>query len=272
MKKMSLISVVFLAVFLAYGATGDILRSQALAGQPANGVRGLAMDWDTGLIWVAGPISTGSISYTTMDPVTMSTGTWMPVASDLQWVFDIGYGYIDGSTKYLLMNDQYSLFTKMIDPTTGAYAGGLPDYYSSANYTDGCAVDWSNNNVYLSSHGDPDVVFYNGTSHSIFASISGAANMGTAMGWGHLFVLRTSTYYTIEVYTIAGTFVQSIPLNSWPSGDYVLGLSCGQVDASGSNESLFLADFMTKRVHEIEVGDYATGLSRTTWGEIKASF
>lgn len=274
MKNLIVLFVLILVVSSTYATPGDILRSQSLAGQPANGVRGLAMDWDTGLIWVAGPESANNIQYATMDPVTMSAGSWTAVASVLYWAFDIGYGFDEAGTKYLLMNDQNSPFTKMIDPVSGAWAGSLPDYYSATDYTDGCSVDWDNNDVYLSSHGDPNVVCFDGSSHSIFASISGARNMGAAVGWEHLFILRTSSYYSIEVYQLDGTFVESIPLTGWLSDNYVLGLSCGQEDAVGDNETLFFADFVTKQVHEIEVGDYTTLLSLTpsTWGEIKAGF
>ncbi len=273
MKNLIVLFFLILVVSLTYATPGDILRSQSLTGQPANGVRGLAMDWDTGLIWVAGPVAPNNITYATMDPVTMSAGTWTAVASDLGWVFDIGYGFDDMGTKYLLMNDADSPFTKLIDPANGSYYTSLPDYYTTDDYTDGCSVDWDNNDVYLSSYANPDVVYYDGSSHSIFASISGALNMGAAVGWEHLFILRTSAYYTIEVYQLDGTFVESIPLTGWPAGNYVLGLSCGRVDAVGDNETLFFADFITHQVHEIEVGNYTSvSLTRSTWGEIKAGF
>jgi len=273
MKFFAAVIFALLTASAAFAATGDILRSQPLAGQPLNGVRGLAMDWDTGLIWVAGPDAENTIKYATMDPVTMTPGTWMSAAFDQYWVFDIGYGYDSGGTKYLLMNDQSSPFTKMIDPADGSYDGSLPDYYSVSDYTDGCGVDWTNNYVYLSSHGSPEVVYYDGATFNPFASITDGLNMGLAVGWEHVFVIRTSPWYTIEVYQINGTFVESIPLNSW-SGNYVIGLSCGQEDVVGNNESLFFADFISQQVHEIEVGDYTTpgSLTQSTWGEIKAGF
>ncbi|MCK5117190.1 MAG: hypothetical protein KAR44_11360 [Candidatus Aegiribacteria sp.] len=274
MKELMAFLLLVLFASSIHAAPGDILRSQTLSGQPSSGVRGLAMDWDTGLIWVAGPNGSSNIIYTTMDPVTMTTGTWLAAAADLGWIFDIGYGFDDGGTKYLLMNDQYSPFTKMIDPLDGSYDGQLPDYYSSGNYTNGCTVDWNTNNVYISSHGNPYVVYYYGVFYYPFTSITGAKNMGTAVGWDHLFILRTSSFYTIEVYEIGGAFIGSIPLAAWPSDNYVLGLSCGREDAVGENETLFFADLLTKQVHEIEVGDYTTpgSLTPSTWGEIKAGF
>ena len=272
MKNLTVMFFVLLVASMAYATPGDIIRSQALSGQPANGVRGLAMDWDTGMIWVAGPQSSAYIKYTTMDPETMAAGAWLTVSSDLGWVFDIGYGFEDLGTKYLLMNDQYSPFTKLIDPADGSYYTCLPDYYGEYEYTDGCSVDWNKNYVYLSSYGDPDIVYYDGSSHNVFATISGALNMGAAVGWDHLFIIRTEPYYTIEVYQINGTFVESLALTPW-YGDYVMGLSCGREDAVGDNETLFFADFLTLRVHEIEVGNYTgTSLTPSTWGEIKAVF
>jgi hypothetical protein len=270
MKHLVVILVVLLAS-VAWGIEGDILRSMTLSGQPANGVRGLAKDWDTGDIWVAGPQGTSSIIFTEMDEVTMSTGTWM-TASGQYWVFDIGYGYDDMGTKYLIMNDQQSPFSRMYDPSNGSFYGSLPDYYSAGNYTDGCSVDWATNYVYLSSYGDANCVYYDGSSWNVFTNIPGALNMGCAVGWGHVFYIRTSTYYTIEVYQLDGTFVESISLNSWPSGNYIMGLACGQENEVGDHETLFFADFVSRQVHEVEVGNYETSLERSTWGEIKAVF
>lgn len=264
---------VLLIVPVVFANPGDILRSQSLSGQPAGGVRGLAMDWDTGMIWVAGISSVYNLRYTTMDPGTMSSGTWQSVDDYVYWIFDIGYGYEDNGIKYLLINDKYSPYTKMIDPANGSYDDNLPDYYSYEDYTDGCSVDWNNNNVYLSSYGNDEVVYYDG-SHHTFSNISGARNMGAAVGWGHLFILRTNTYYTIEVYQLDGTYIESIALAGWNPAHWVMGLSCGQENVVGDNESLFFSDFITHQVHEIEVGDYTTGsnLTESTWGAIKAGF
>lgn len=273
MRCLPLLYLLLFISFVAFADPGDIVRSQSLSGQPAGGVRGLAMDWDTGMIWVAGIAGGNNVRYTTMDPVTMSAGTWQSVESSVYWVFDIGYGYEDSGTKYLLINDMNSPFTKMIDPADGSYCGNLPDYFNISDDTDGCSVDWDNNNVYLSSYGNDDVVYYNG-SHNIFATISGARNMGAAVGWEHLFILRTTTYYTIEVYQLNGTFVESIPLEGWSPGNWVMGLSCGRENAVGDNETLFFADFITHQIHEVEVGNYTTGtnLARASWATIKASF
>lgn len=274
MKNLTVVFFVLLVASLAHATPGDIIRSQPLTGQPYYGVRGLAKDWDTGMIWVAGPENMYDVKYTTMEPATMIVATWQTAASNLYWVYDIGYGFEDFGTKYLLMNDYESPFTKMIDPADGSYYTCLPDYFTIADVTEGCSVDWDNNYVYLCSYGNPDVVYYNGSSHNVFTSIPNALNMGTAVGWEHLFILRTDPYYTIEVYQINGSFVESIPLLSWPTDHYVIGLSCGRENAVGDNETLFFADFITEQVHEIEVGDYTTPTSLTpsTWGEIKAGF
>lgn len=272
MKGLILSAVMLLLVSAAFAAPGDIIRSQSISGQPVNGVRGLARDWNTDRIWVAGPNTSSDIIYTSIDMETLAPDAWMG-ASGMYWVFDIGYGYDDGGTMYLVMNDQTSPYSKLIDPADGSYDGSLPDYFSSADYTDGAAVDWATNYVYMSSHGSDEVVYYDGAAFNVFGTISGAKNMGTAVGWDHLFVIRTSTYYTIEVYELNGTFVESIPLNGWPSGNYLIGLACGREDVVGSNESLFFADFITQQVHEVEVGDYAgTSLQQSTWGAIKAGF
>ncbi len=252
---------------------GDIIRSQSISGQPENGIRGLARDWDTGRLWVAGPEDGYYVMYTSLDIETLAPEGWQTASDTLHWVFDIGYGYDMGGTKCLLMNDQQSPFTKMIDPSDGSCLGNLPDYYSSADFTDGCAVDADANRVYLSSHGNPEVVYYDGAIFNLFGTISGAKNMGAAVGWDHVFIIRTDPYYTIEVYDLGGGFVESIPLSGWSSGNYVMGLACGREDVSGDSESLFFADFITNQVHEVEVGDYnGTSLQQSTWGGIKAGF
>jgi len=117
------------------------------------------------------------------------------------------------------------------------------------------------------------VVLYDGMAHSTFASITGAKNMGTAIGWGHVFVIRTDAFYTIEVYTLDGTFVESIPLNGYSTSNYLIGLSCGREDVVDDNESLFFASFISMEVYEVEVGNYTgSALQSATWGEIKGSF
>jgi len=273
MKTLWLLAVVLLVATTAFAVPGDTIRSASVSGQPANGIRGLARDWDTDRIWVAGPANSNDIKFTSIDLETLTPGTWLTAAGQY-WVFDIACGF-DYNTmpNVLLMNDQSSPFTKMIEPSSGVNLGSLPDYYTSGEYTDGAAVDWDNNNVFLSSYGNANVVYYDGSTYNTFATISGALNMGTAVGWGHVFVLRTSPYYTIEVYQLDGTFVQSIPLNGWGSSTYVIGLSCGRENVVGDNESVFLASFTTYMIYEVEVGNYTTSaLEQSTWGAIKAGF
>jgi hypothetical protein len=273
MRILLLLAVALLLASTALAVPGDVIRGQSLSGQPANGVRGLARDWDTGRVWVAGPQGTGAIIYTSMDAATMTPDAWIPTAG-MYWVFDIACGFdYNTMTNCLLMNDQSSPFTRIIEPTSGALLGNLPDYYTAGEYTDGAAVNWDNNTVILSSYGNTNVVSYDGSSYTTFATIPGALNMGVAIGWGHVFILRTSTFYTIEVYLLDGTFVESIPLNSWPGGNYVIGLACGQENIVGDNESLFFASFITNQVYEVEVGDYnPSSLEQSTWGAIKAGF
>ncbi len=194
-------------------------------------------------------------------------------ADSQYWVFDIGYGYEDGGTTYLLMNDQNSPFTKMIDPADGSYDGSLPDHYSAADYTDGCGVDVDTNEVYISSYYNTNVAYYDGA-WSDYDS-PGGLNMGTAVGWGKIFVVRTSTFYDILVYDLATrTLEDTISLNSWGATDYLIGIACGQENIVGDNESVFIATFVTGNIFEVEVGDYNTpaNIKSASLGEIKASF
>lgn len=256
----------------AFSTPGDILRSETISGQPGYGIRGLARDWDTDRIWVAGlKVAPYDVVFTSLDISTLTPDTWRVVPSMMR-IYDIGYGYTESGSKYLVMNDLCNPITSIIDPSDGSLTGSLPAYYSCN--TTGCAVDCSSNYIYLSSYGDGDVVYWDGSQYNDFVFLVGGLNMGTAVGWDHLFILRTNPFYSIEVYRIDGTFVESIGLNNWVGDNFVMGLACGQQDVVGDNESLFFADFVTYRVHEVEVGNYSTpgALEQNSWGQIKASF
>ncbi len=273
MKYYTLIILIY--TMTAFSAPGDILRSDSIPGQPGYGIRGLAKDWDSDRIWVAGYTDTGPFDaiFTSLDILTLTPDTWK-IAANFTSIFDIGYGYTESGIKYLLMNDNLFPATFIVDPSDGSKIGSIPGYFAGSCLTVGCSVDCSSNYIYLSSIGDGDVINWDGNQYHEFTFLMGGLNVGTAVGWDHLFVLRTSPFYSIEVFNLNGTYVESIDLNGWAGDDYVMGLACGQEDAVGENETLFFADFVTHRVHEIEIGNYSTPgtLEQSTWGQIKTIF
>ncbi len=266
------IAVLLLTVF-ANADPGDTIDSFVLSGSPANGVRGLDKDWDDGGIWAAGPNNSYQIYYGKFDPATHTmTESWATADSSVYWCFDIGYGYDDGGTTSLLIVDQNSPYIKIVDPSDGSVSGSLPDHYSSANYTDGASVDWDTNEVYSSSYGDSNLIYYD-SAWNVYDT-PGNRNMGCAVGWGKIFIVRTDSYYQILVYDLATrTLEDTINLNSWSS--YLMGIACGQENVVGDNESVFIATFYpSNNIYEVEVGDYTAPVSikSASLGEIKASF
>jgi len=258
----------------AFALPGDIIRGQTLPGQPYTGVRGLAKDWDTGRIWVAALDlwEFSYLRYTTMDEVSMDTEDW-----STQWevraVYDIGYGYDYNATRCILVNDWDPANILIMDPATGDILGMIPDWYTSFPSTYGCAVNWDDSHVIMSALNHNDVVSFDGSSYSNFATLEGAKNVGAAVGWGHVFILRTNPFYTIEVYLLDGTWVETIQFSAQASDTSVMGLACGRENAVGSDESLFFAGVNTHEVFEIEVGDYfANSLEQGTWAGVKAVF
>jgi len=248
-------------------------------------IGGLAMDWNDGKIWAAGPVSgtARQCKYCKFDPETHEVvRPWASMASAVGSCFDIGYGYEYGGTKCLIVNDDvdYSPYTKIVDPRDGSYKGSLPDYFSKPSYTAGCAVDGKTNDVYISSNmrvfdggtDDPRVARYDGKAWSVFASV-GEANEGLAVGWGHVFLLRMFPYYDIYVFDMAGKLEDTVHLKK-PPVNYIAGLSLGRVDAVGTNESLIIGiKSGDHSVYEVEVKDYAgVAVVPASLGRVKALF
>jgi hypothetical protein len=259
---------------LASALPGDIIRGQMLSGQPYTGVRGLAKDWDTGRIWVVALDlwEFSYLRYTTMDEVTMDTEDWS-TQWDVRAVYDIGYGYNYDATRCILVNDWDPANILIMDPATGDILGMIPEWYTSFPSTYGSAVNWDDNHIIMSAENNNDVVSFDGSSYSNFATLEGASNVGAAVGWGHVFILRTDPFYTIEVYLLDGTWVETIQFNPLASDSDIMGLACGRENAVGNDESLFFAGVDTRKVFEIEVGDYfANSLEQGTWAGVKAVF
>ncbi len=273
MKRIIPALILVLAVVSAANP-GDTIRNYIIPGMPGMGILGLAKDWETGNIWIGGADGSNNSRFAAMDPVTLDIVTSWVTYTDVYWGFDIGYGYEAGGKKYLVMTDQQSPFLKLIDPVDGSYDGSLPDYYAADDITEGCAVDWNTNNVYLCSYYDSDCVYYNGSSYNVFSSTGDGRFKGSAVGWGHIFLLRNGPYFDIDVYDLAsGAFEESISMSGF-AGNSLIGLACGRENAAGDNESMFLFATQYEVLYEIEVGDYVSGssLERMTWGGIKSGF
>ena len=259
-----------LLVSLCIAGPGDVIRYQSIPGQPF--FMGLARDWDTGNIWMCGPDGSNNTKFAQLDPLTMNiVGSWTTI-STVYWGFDIGYGYEMGGKKYLVVTDQQDPYAKLIDPTDGSWDGSLPNYYGETEYTMGCAVDWNTNEVHLASYYNSNSVFFDGSSYNIFSTTSDPRIKGIATGWGHVFLLRNSPYFDIEVYDVTtGAFVETISMSGF-GGNSLIGLACGRENAVNENESIFVFGTMYENLFEVEIGDYSgsSSLERTTWAHIKA--
>lgn len=269
----------------AFAEPGDVIWWGHIPATENIVIGGLAMDWNDGKIWAAGPVSgtTRQCKYCKFDPETHQlVRPWASMASTVGSCFDIGCGYEYGGTKCLVVNDDvdYSPYTKIVDPRDGSYKGGLPDYFSKPSYTAGCAVDAETNDVYISSNmrvldggaDDPRVARYDGEAWSVFANV-GEANEGLAVGWGRVFLLRMYPFYDIYVFDKEGRHEDTIHVKRSPA-NFIAGLSCGRVDAVGANESLFFGiKSGDHSVVEVEVKDYAgVAVAPASLGRVKALF
>lgn len=264
----------FFSAVGALAAAGDILTSFVLPGQPAMGVRGLAVDWADGNIWVAAIQAQGDVRFAKFDAETRAVLTpWQPLPG-ANWQYDLGYGYRVGSIRYLVAVDnaspRYRLYT-----TAASYAGFLPEPFGSPTNA-GIACDWNGQNVFASNYSFPYILRWASGEWVNWAAIS--APLGLGFGWGRVFALSAGPPYRVYVYQhVTGSLLASFPLGGWPAGYYALGLSAGRTDAHGPEDSLFVASYYpTGVIFEVSAGDVGSealaGVSATSAGRIKALY
>ncbi|MGQ9705681.1 MAG: hypothetical protein ACUVWP_01580 [bacterium] len=100
----------------------------------------------------------------------------------------------------------------------------------------------------------------------------GVHPFGTAFGWNHVFVVLSSTPYSIEVFDLDGNKITDIRLNNWDTG-IMYGLCRGRDNVVGENDSLYITVYYPSvAIKEIEIGDYNTVINTTSIGDIKAIF
>jgi hypothetical protein len=256
----------------AYGVAGDVIRTFTLAGQPANGIRGLAFDWRDGNVWAAGPVTNYNIYLGKFRPATGAlVGSWRTL-NEPRWCFDIGYGYRIGGTRYIVLADntapRFRLFT-----AAGSYYGSFADPFSGG-YDEGVACDWGGSYIYASNYSYNAVYRWNGSTWSAWANSPARPVMGAAAAWGRVFAVTTSPDFKIYEFNDAtGALQRSIPLRNWGT-QYMVGMSRGRVDAQGGEESVFLAIFYPSfYISEVSIGDItATAVAPSSLGKVKALF
>jgi len=269
--KTFLVTLAILAIVgTAFGTAGSIIRSFTIAGQPSNGVRGLAYDWSDGNIWAASPFGTSNIQFCKFNPTSGSVvQSWRP-ATGAYWVFDIGYGYQISGTRYLVFVDQNAPRVRLFT-TTGSYYGSLSDPFSGG-YDEGIDCDWNGTNIYLTNYAYTNVYKWSGSSWANFGTVPATPPMGCATGWDKVFVVTTLSDYKIYQFSTTGSLERSIPLQGWSY--YMVGLCTGRVDVVGTEDSVFVAVFYPSgMVFEVSVGDVAaSGIAPTSLGKIKSLY
>ncbi len=256
----------------AHGVAGDVIRTFTIAGQPANGIRGLAFDWSDGNVWAAGPVTNYNISLGKFRPATGAlVGSWRTL-NEPRWCYDIGYGYRIGGTRYIIIVDgsapRFRLFT-----ATGSYYGSFTDPFSGG-YDEGVACDWGGSYIYASNYSYSAVHRWNGSTWSAWANMPAGPAAGVAAAWGRVFVVSTSSDLKIYEFDDAtGSLQRSIPLRNWGT-QYMIGMSRGRVNAQGGEESVFLAIYYPSfYISEVSVGDITgTAVAPASLGTVKALF
>ncbi len=256
----------------AHGVAGDVIRTFTIAGQPTNGIRGLAFDGRDGNVWAAGPVTNYNISLGKFRPGTGSlVGSWLSL-TEPRWCFDIGYGYRIGGTRYIIIVDgsapRLRLFT-----TTGSYYGSFADPFSGG-YDEGVACDWDGRYIYASNYSFTAVYRWNIAAWSSWANLPIGPVMGAAAAWDRVFVVTTSPDFKIyEFGAETGSLQRSIPLNNWGT-QYMVGMSRGRVNVKAGEETVFLAIFYpSPYICEVSVGDVTgTAVAPSSLGKVKAVF
>lgn len=270
--KTALVVIATLAIVgSAFGAAGSIIRSFTLSGQPGNGVRGLAYDWSDNNVWAAAPFGTSNIQFCKFNPATGSLVVNWTRASGQYWVFDIGYGYQVGGTRYFIFIDQSAPRLRRWT-TTGSYVGSLTDAFSGS-YDEGFACDWKGTFMYCTNYAQTTIQKWGGSSWSAFGTVPGSPVMGCAAGWGRVFVVTTQADYKVYVFNNAGSLERSIPLLNWGTR-YTIGMSTGRQNVVGDEDSVFIGVFYpSAMIYEVSIGDVAqTGIAPTSLGKIKSLY
>ena len=273
MKKVLVILAILALAGSVFAAPGAQIGSSFSFGV----VRGLDKDWDDGNIWMttagANNCQIGRFNAETHAQI----GSWVQAAGQY-WCFDCGYGYINGSDTTIILIDQNAPHFRMYNPKTGASLGSLPNAFPEYSYDDGVGVyagpGITNTNLWASSYnGNPiKQSDYPCTTWSSFGTTPTTPSMGVAYGWGKVFVVTTSSSYTIYCFNATdGTLEDSWPLTGWSW--FLMGMSAGRLDAAGDDESVFIAEFLNNQIHEVEIGNVAgVRVQPTSLGMIKSAY
>jgi len=272
MSRVALVIGGWTAAAAAFAAPGSIIASFALAGQPAQGVRGLAYDWTDENIWAAGVNGAYDVRVAKFDKVTRSVLTSWTNLSGAYWQYDLGYGYRVGPNRYFVATDQY--FPRLrLYTTAGSYYGSMPDPFT-LGYDTGAACDWGGTYVYVTNYDSAEIFRWGGTAWAGWVQLPATPPMGVGVGWGRVFVVTASPDYKIYMFNqLTGSLVAEITLSGW-SGRRPVGLSLGRVDAAAAEESVFIAVYSPAAlIYEVSVGNLtANAAEPASLGKIKSIY
>lgn len=274
MKKVLVLLAVLTLAGTVFAAPGGQIGSSFAFGI----VRGLDKDWSDGNIWMTTAVSNacqiGKFNASTHAQV----GGWVTAAGQY-WCFDCGYGYISGGNPTIILVDQNAPRMKVYNPTTGASLGSIPNAFPEYSYDDGIGVyagsGITSTNLWATSYSGNPVKKsdYPVTTWTSFGTTPATPSMGCAYGWGKVFVVTTSSDYKIYSFnSTTGVLEDTWPLTGWTW--FLMGMAAGRVDAVGTNESVFICEFSSNAIHEVEIGDVSAGVrvQPTSLGMIKSAY
>jgi len=276
--KYVVVVLMFITAICVYANKGDTVSQFTLSGQPADGVRGLAYDPADGNIWCAGPNAIYNIIFAKFknDTTHEIVQNWQSVENQY-WVFDIGYKYTYSGKDCLVFCGKDGTRIWLKDPANGKHIGDIPDPFNGG-YDEGIEGNYDSSwgvTLYATNYVYTLVRKWNGSSWENFA-ICSSPPMGLAYGWGYVFVIHTSSLYSIWVFRASdGSKVEEIPLTYWGT-KYMVGLARGRdnYNGPGTGETLYTAVFYPSNlIYEIDIGNYnQQEIEPTSVGNIKALY
>jgi hypothetical protein len=252
-------------------APGDTIRTFTLTGQPNNGVRGLAYDWGDGNVWAAGPDGLDAINCAKFNPTSASLVTPWVRLSGCHWVYDLGYGYKVGATRYLVADDRANPRLRL-HTTAGSFAGSLPDPFTGG-FNTGVDCDWGGSLVFQTNDSFSRIYRWSGSAWGPWAGIPAGRARGVATGWGRVLVVTESPDYKIYEYDrTTGSLARTVTITGWTG--LVCGMSIGRVNALRGEESVFIGRLLAAPViAEVSIGNITdTVASPASLGKVKTLF
>lgn len=274
-------AIVIVMVTAALGAPGSIIRSFSLSNQPFYGVRGLAKDWADGNIWAAGPDFLGLAELAKFNATTGSLIISWSALLNSDSCYDIGYGYLYGGNRVIVLGNDSAPAWRMWR-TTGSYVGPFPQQPPTVTVPYGIGCDWGGTFCFATTDTYTNITRWSGAAWATWFMFAPLFMRGNDTGWGRLFVVSNPPGATIReyrgIYNATGSLSRAFYISNWSDSRAVVGLAIGRVNATGTEESVFVATYTTSApyiylIYEISVGDITgTDVTPTSLGKIKALY